>query len=194
MARAAVFADRDGTLCVEKNYLGDPAEVELIPGAAEGVALLRGAGFAVVVVTNQAGVARGFFGEDAVAAVNRRLVELLEGSGAAVDGVYYCPHHSEYGKGEYGKDCNCRKPRPGMLQRAARELDLDLRRSYMVGDKVSDVATAATADCAGGILVLTGYGVEHREKLERERVRTLHVADDFLGAAQWIFGHERRAC
>ena len=184
--KTAVFADRDGTLCEERGYLSDPDGVALLPGAARGVAMLNRAGVAVVVVSNQSGVARGMFGEVQVRAVNARLVELLAEQGARVDGVYYCPHHPRHGAPPYRRECGCRKPAPGMARKAAADLGLDLARCFTVGDKASDVLLARNAGCRAGVLVLTGYGAEQQQALEAAGRAADYTAGDFLSAARWI--------
>lgn len=186
MLRAGVFVDRDGTLCEEMDYLSDPDQVALLAGAARGVAMLNRAGVAVVVVTNQSGVARGLFGEDAVRAVNARLLELLAGQGARVDAVYYCPHHPEAGREPYRKACGCRKPEPGMALRAAADLGLDLSACYTVGDKAGDVELARRAGCRAGVLVLTGYGAEQQQAMDAPGAAPDYTAADFLAAVRWI--------
>ncbi|MFM8273156.1 MAG: D-glycero-alpha-D-manno-heptose-1,7-bisphosphate 7-phosphatase [Gemmata sp.] len=158
MPRDAVFLDRDGTLIEDVHYLARPDQVRLIPGAAAAVRALNDAGALVVVVTNQAGVARGLFPESRVAEVHRRLSELLAQHGAKVDAFYHCPHHPE-GLGGYRVACACRKPEPGMLLAAARDLDIDLARSWMVGDKPCDAGAGRAAGCRT-LLVRTGHGAE----------------------------------
>jgi histidinol-phosphate phosphatase family protein len=150
--KPCLFVDRDGTLIEERNYLSDPEQVALIPGAAEAVRRAREAGWLVVVLTNQSGVGRGYFSLSDVERVNRRVEELLAREGAALDGIYVCPHAPEEG-------CPCRKPRPGLVEAAARQLPVDLRRSWMVGDKPADVELARNAGLRGA-LVRTGYGAE----------------------------------
>ncbi len=150
--RPAAFLDRDGTIMVERGFLADPAGVELIPGATEGLRALREAGYALVLVTNQSGIARGYFGVDEFRAVQARLEALLAAEGIALDGVYLCPHHPDFGEA-----CDCRKPAPGLYRRAAAELRLDLARSLFIGDRLSDVE-AAGALGGRGILLRTGYG------------------------------------
>lgn len=156
-SRPALLLDRDGTLIVEAEYLADPNRVELLPGAAAAVARANDAGVPVVVVTNQSGVARGFFPESRIAEVHARLVELLAAESARVDAFYHCPHHPDGTVPEYRIACDCRKPKPGMLLAAARDLGLDLARSWMVGDKLDDLRAGAAAGC-GPVLVRTGYG------------------------------------
>lgn len=153
--RPAVFLDRDGTIVVERYYLADPDGVELVPGAASALRSLAAAGYALVVVTNQSGIARGLYGEEEFRAVQRRIEDLLERDGVRLDGVYHCPHHPDY-----TGPCDCRKPAPGLFRRAARELGLDLARSICIGDRLKDVVPARDLGCAGGILVRTGYGEE----------------------------------
>lgn len=155
--RPAVFLDRDGTVIVEKHFLSRPDEVELLPSAGESIARLNSLGVVVVVVTNQSGVARGYFAERCVAEIHSRLDELLAGCGARVDRYEYCPHHPTDGIGEYRIDCDCRKPRPGMLTRAAAVLNVDLSRSLMVGDRLADLEAGTNAGCHSA-LVRTGYG------------------------------------
>jgi len=157
--RPAVFLDRDGTLVVEREYLADPAEVELVPGAAEALRALRGRGYVLVVTTNQSGIARGYYTEADYRAVAARIEDLLERAGAAVDATYFCPHHPEF-----GEPCACRKPGTGMHLEAARELGLAPERSWFVGDKVKDVLPARTLG-GRGILVLTGFGREEEARL-----------------------------
>lgn len=157
MPREAVFLDRDGTLIEEVHYLADPDQVRLIPGAAEAVRALNGAGALVIVVTNQAGVARGYFPESRVAEVHERLSRLLAERGAKVDAYYHCPHHPTEGAGAYRGECACRKPKPGMLLTAARDFDIDLARSWMIGDKACDAGAGAAAGCRT-LLVRTGHG------------------------------------
>src|SRR6478609_3356058 len=143
----AVFVDKDGTLINDVPYNVDPSLIELAPGAAEGAALLSAAGFALVVVSNQSGIARGLFPESAIAAVEARIRELLAECEVRLAGFYYCPHHPQGQVERYSMGCDCRKPAPGMLIRAAEELSLDLARSWMVGDILDDVEAGHRAGC-----------------------------------------------
>jgi D-glycero-D-manno-heptose 1,7-bisphosphate phosphatase len=143
-ARPAVFLDRDGTLVEEVPYLHDPARVTLLGGVGA-LAWLAAAGYALVVVTNQAGVARGLYDEAAVDAVHRRLAELLAGAGVRLDAVLHCPHHPEGTVPGYARRCRCRKPGPGMLEAAAARLGLDLAASYLIGNHPTDVGAAVAA-------------------------------------------------
>ena len=159
MPREAVFLDRDGTLIEEVYYLSAPEQVRLIPGATDAVRRLNDAGVLVVVVTNQAGVARGYFPESRVGAVHAHLSALLAERGARIDAFAYCPHHPTEGVGAYRIVCECRKPKPGLLLTAARDLGIDLSRSWMIGDKPCDAEAGKAAGCRS-ILVRTGHGRE----------------------------------
>lgn len=189
--RRAVFLDRDGTVADEVGYVNHVSRVRLLPGSAAALKRIREAGFLSVVVTNQAGVARDYFEEAIVHQANQRLRDLLAAEGASLDAIYYCPHHPREGAPPYRLDCDCRKPRPGMLLRAAGDLGIDLPRSYMVGDGVVDVAAGRAAG-ATTILVLTGYGRGHLEhRRHRWTVEPDHVAEDLGGAVDWILARER---
>lgn len=150
LTRVAVFLDRDGTINEEMGYINHLSRLVLLPGAAAGIARLNRAGIKVLVVTNQSGVARGYFPAELVEQVHARLKELLAAEGARLDGIYTCLHGPQDG-------CACRKPKPGLLLQAAAEHGLDLGRCYLVGDRYNDLLTAAAVGAAG-ILVLTGYG------------------------------------
>ena len=178
---AAVFLDRDGTLIEEVNYLAHPSQVRLIPGAAAAVRRLNAAGVPVVVVTNQAGVARGYFPEGRVAEVHAHLSAVLAADGARVDAYYFCPHHPTAGVGKYKAACACRKPHPGMLVTAAADLRLDLSRSWMVGDKLCDLRAGAAAGCRT-VLVRTGYGATVGGPLSTVELRLAGVAADLAAA------------
>ncbi len=190
--RKAVFLDRDGTLIQERGYLKDPAEVALEPAAAEAVARLRKNGFAVVLITNQSGVARGYYTEDDVASVHRKVEALLEAEGTGLDGIYYCPHYPEGEVEAYTKVCNCRKPGTGMLLQAAEDLDLRIEGSYVIGDKLTD-SEAARREGMTGILVKTGYGDEEWKTClqETDPQRPDRVVLDLSEAADFILWTER---
>jgi D-glycero-D-manno-heptose 1,7-bisphosphate phosphatase len=180
--RPAIFLDRDGVLIEDAHYVGSPDRVRLLPGAAESVAALNRAGWPVVVVTNQAGVARGLFPAAAVDVVHAHLRSLLSGYRARVDAFYFCPHHPEAELEALRVGCDCRKPRPGMLLQAAAELGLDLAASWMVGDRVSDLEAGAAAG-ARTILVRTGYGgLVDSAALDRERLNLDLIAADLADA------------
>ncbi|MBF0369573.1 MAG: D-glycero-beta-D-manno-heptose 1,7-bisphosphate 7-phosphatase [Magnetococcales bacterium] len=147
--RPAAFLDRDGVLNVDTGYLHDPRDFRWIEGAREGVRSLNEAGFWVFVVTNQSGVARGYYDEAAVERLHGWMNRELAGEGARVDGFYYCPHHPTAGEGKYRRSCDCRKPAPGMLLRAIQEWPVNLADSFMVGDKPSDMQAAAAAGVVG---------------------------------------------
>lgn len=185
VSRPAVFIDRDGTLTEEVGYVNHPRRLRLLPRSAEAIRRLNVAGIAAVVVTNQAGVARGYFSEEVLQAVNATLVAQLKEEGAHLDGLYVCVHHPTEGAPPYRADCDCRKPRPGLLHRAAADHGLDLGRSVLVGDRPSDLVAARTVGAAG-VLVLTGYG---RGEWEYRRatfaVAPDHVAEDLLDAVDW---------
>jgi D-glycero-D-manno-heptose 1,7-bisphosphate phosphatase len=184
--RRAVFLDRDGTVNVEVHYLAQPEQLELLPTVAETISKLNSLGIAVVVITNQAGVARGYFPEHRLEAVHQRLREMLGERDANVDGIYYCPHHPTAGLGAYRTVCNCRKPMPGMLNKAAQDLGLDLTRSLMIGDRDTDLQAGAKAGCLTA-LVRTGYGEETNAALDHSQVRSIGTFDTVADAVQaWL--------
>ncbi len=186
MSRPAVFLDRDGTIVREVDYLRSPEELRLLPHAADAIRRLNEIGFAVVVTTNQSGVARGLLTEDDLAQVHKLLAERLAKRGARLDAIYFCPHHPTAGAGPYRRECSCRKPAPGMLLRAAEELDLDLSRCFAVGDSRRDLVAGREAGCKT-ILVRSGYG----RGVETESADALpadYVADDLAAAVDWIVG------
>jgi D-glycero-D-manno-heptose 1,7-bisphosphate phosphatase len=189
-SRPAVFLDRDGTLTEEVGYVNHPSRLRLLPRAAEAIRRLNAAGVAAVVVTNQAGIARGYFSESVLHAVNDALRAQLADAGARLDGLYACMHHPTEGEAPYRAQCECRKPKPGLLLRAAAELGLDLTRSTMVGDKASDLVPARAVG-ADAVLVLTGYGRGEWE-YQRERFEVVpdHVAGDLLDAVEWALAKQ----
>lgn len=178
MSLPAVFLDRDGTLIRDADYLADPERVELLPGVAEALELFRRAGFRRVVVTNQSGIARGLYSEADYHAVAARLNEVLRAAGTSVEMTLHCPHHPDFTGA-----CDCRKPDTGMHEKAAEALELDLARSFYIGDKRSDVEVAGRLG-GTGILVRTGYGGE--TEAGGSVPEGVVVVDDLLAAARFV--------
>lgn len=166
----AVFLDRDGTINVEKEYLYRIEDFEFIPGAPEAIRELNAAGYLVIVVTNQSGVARGFYTLADVEKLHAHVQKQLAASGARIDAFYVCPHHPAAGQGDYRRECDCRKGAPGMLLQAARDHAIDMTKSCIVGDKLADVEAGERAGCST-LMVKTGYGGEEAAKLRRGRTR-----------------------
>jgi D-glycero-D-manno-heptose 1,7-bisphosphate phosphatase len=156
----AVFIDRDGTILEDKGYLTVPDMVALIPGAAEAIVSIRAKGWKVFVVSNQACVAKGLITEDELSRINERMLMMLGAEGAILDGIYCCPHHPDGTEDEYARECECRKPKPGLLEQAAGEHDLDLSQCAMIGDSLRDIQAGKAAGAAATVLVLTGHGGE----------------------------------
>jgi D-glycero-D-manno-heptose 1,7-bisphosphate phosphatase len=186
----AVFLDRDGTLIEDVGYLDRVGRVSIYPWTIDALRVMRRAGFKLVVVTNQSGVARGLFPESLVPEVHNHLAEAFARGGVSIDGFYYCPHFAQARLEQYRVDCGCRKPRPGMVEQAARELDLDVSRSYVIGDHWSDIGLA-NAVGARGILVRTGSGGSQSEE-SADGVRADVVVADLMEAATWILLDSRR--
>ena len=196
----AILLDRDGTLIVERNYLCDPDGVELEHNVLPALRALSAAGYLLVVVTNQSGIGRGLFGRAEFEAVQARLEELLAAGGVRLSATYHCPHHPTAGVGEFLRDCPCRKPEPGMLEQAVRELDLDRAACVMVGDTLSDVGAGHAAGMRT-VLVRTGHGARFEARAEAAGAGGVagngadqggpapaplpdHVADDLLSAVR----------
>jgi D-glycero-D-manno-heptose 1,7-bisphosphate phosphatase len=184
-ARRAAFLDRDGTIIEEVGYLDRPERVELYPWTIDAIRALNRAGLAVVMVTNQSGVARGFFTEKVVQDVHARMAALLAEGGARIDAYYYCPHHPEGNVAGYARSCDCRKPGRGLVDRAVNELGVDPARSFVVGDRWLDVALARAVGAAG-LLVRTGYGLSVEQ--QPGDLTADAVVDNLIAAASWILG------
>ena len=178
----AIFLDRDGTINEEVGYLSSLAQLMLYPQAARAIKMINVSGMKSIVVTNQSGVARGYFTAALVADVHMKIQSLLASHQAHLDAFYYCPHHPE-GQGIYRQECNCRKPEPGMLLTAAQDMGIDLGRSYLIGDTRKDMQAGLKAG-AKAVLVRTGYGRE--AEAECSDIGLNYVADDILAAVIWI--------
>ena len=157
MKRRAVFIDRDGTISEEVGYINHPSRFRVFPFSAAAVKLLNQSGWLAIVITNQAGVARGYFSEEMIQTVHDRLQRGLESHGARLDAIYYCAHHPSVGQPPYRLDCDCRKPKPGLISRAVEKFDIDRASSWMVGDRYSDIELARNAGIHSAF-VMTGYG------------------------------------
>lgn len=185
MTNRAVFLDRDGVITQElPHYTHELSQLELISQSTDAIRLLNENGFMVVVVSNQAGIARGYYREEDAILFNKAVRERLAKEGANIDAIYYCPHHPEAKIERYRLDCNCRKPKPGMLIRAEKELNVDLKQSFIIGDKLSDIEAGERAGCKT-ILVRTGYGAE---ELKRGHIDCNYIADNIYDAVEYILG------
>lgn len=184
---SALFLDRDGVVVEEVEYLRRVEDLRLLPGAAAAIRRMNQGGVPVILVTNQSGVARGLLNEDRLGEIHAALTGMLAAEGARLDGLYYCPHHPTAGAGDYTMDCDCRKPQPGMLLRAAQELEFELRLSALIGDTTGDIAAARAAGCAAAILVQTGHGAAQPAQ-PGQTGQPDHTAADIAAALDWLAG------
>ena len=187
--RCAVFLDRDGTIILDAGYISNPRDVQLLPGAAEGLLRLQQAGLLLVVVSNQSGVGREMFSEEEMQLVHARMVELLGDEHIMLDGAYYCLHRPE-------EACNCRKPRPGLLKLAAEELGIRLNASYMVGDALTDVEAGREAGCRS-LLIHRELMISPLARIQGKPVETppegVPIVPDLIAASKWILDeHAKR--
>jgi D-glycero-D-manno-heptose 1,7-bisphosphate phosphatase len=187
--RQAIFFDRDGTLVVEVGYLNHPSLVAPYRVTPEALRKAREAGFLLICVTNQSGVARGYVTECELDTIHRRMEELLERSGVSLDAIYYCPHHPWGVVEQFRRTCDCRKPAPGMGLEAARRFDIDLNKSFMIGDKDTDLLFGAALG-AESCLVRTGMGAAEEKRLGPASLADYGVFDDVLEAVDWIVGQK----
>jgi D-glycero-D-manno-heptose 1,7-bisphosphate phosphatase len=191
MKRKAVFLDRDGTINEDVGYPSEYSQVRIYPAGFEAVRRLNLAGLVAIVITNQSGIGRGLITEEGLEDIHKRMHAAFVEKQARLDGIYYCPHYERSSIPRYREDCSCRKPNPGLALQAAADFDLNLKRSYMVGDKVEDILFGRNIR-ATPVLVLTGYGRKSRPQLEKMRISPAYIAADVLGAAEWILKREKR--
>ena len=184
----AVFLDRDGTINEQMGYINHISRFVLLPGVGRAIRKLNEHTIPVVVVSNQSGLARGYFPASLLDEVHKKMDQQLAAEGAHIDGLYICPHHPEAKEKKYRKACNCRKPKTGLLKQAAADLNLDLTRSFMVGDRWSDLKCGAAAG-ATSILVLTGYGRGDQQYIgPQQEIQPAMVAENLNAAVDWILG------
>ena len=177
--KPAVFVDRDGTICFDKHYLADPAGLKLIPTVVEGLKKLTKAGVPIIIVTNQSGVARGYFTEETLSRIHTELIKILKKQGVSILDIFYCPHMPD-------AECDCRKPAPGLLLRASKKHGIDLSKSYMMGDRMMDIELAHRANAKGILVPEPGdqYGID--KEITASKDKPDFMAGTFSEAADWV--------
>jgi D-glycero-D-manno-heptose 1,7-bisphosphate phosphatase len=192
VTKPAVFLDRDGTINEQMGYINHPSRFIVLPGVAEAIRLLNHNGFLAIILSNQSGVARGYFPIELVHEIHANLNTYLQKRGARMDGIFFCPHYPNGPVKEYGYTCDCRKPKTGLIDQALQTFEIDLSRSYMIGDRWTDLAFADRAHLKG-VLVKTGYGLgDIQYVLPHKNVKSTYIADDLLDAVQWIIAEEKK--
>lgn len=193
MPKCAIFLDRDGTLIEDAPYLHRLQDISIYPRALEAVRKINQSGLLAIVITNQSAVARGLLTEDRLQKLHQVLADRFCEKGARLDAFYYCPHHPE-GNGPYRRVCRCRKPEPGLLRQAVEDFQIELSNSYLIGDRLLDVQTAARAGC-GSVLVKTGYGASELNSLPEAKpdIHPLYIAHDVLDGVNWILRQSPRS-
>jgi D-glycero-D-manno-heptose 1,7-bisphosphate phosphatase len=189
---AAVFVDRDGTLIEEGGFLDRVERLAFYPWTIDAIRALNHAGLRLVLVSNQSGVARGLFTEAVVEEVHGRIESMLQAGGAHIDAYYYCPHHPDGNVPRYAQHCDCRKPKRGLVDRAARDLGIDPTRSFVVGDRWLDIGLARTVG-ARGVLVRTGYGAIEESQPPHDLAADA-IVDNLAAAASWVLMNMDRLC
>ena len=193
MKRPAVFIDRDGTINEQMGYVNHISRFVLLPGTAEGIRLLNRHQYLAIIVSNQSGVARGYFPMELIDRVHAHMKELLAKEGANIDGIFFCPHYPRGIVPEYSVECDCRKPGTGLVQKACESFDIDMKNSYVIGDRCSDIELAERSNLQG-IMVTTGYGLGDIEYvLPHKHFKPLHIAKDLLHAVRWIIEREEKS-
>ncbi len=180
-----IFLDRDGTINKEDGYITKPDQLKLYDGTITALKMLDEMGYRIVIVSNQAGVGRGLLTEAKLQEINAALLGTLKDHGIEIEKLYYCPHHPDAVVPEYKKDCECRKPKTGMILRASAELDVRVQGAYMIGDKLTDIELAHNFG-GRGILLLTGYGTKERGHLDGKPYAPVYIAKDIIDAVNWI--------
>jgi len=184
--RPAVFIDRDGTVNEQMGYINHLSRFVMLPGAAEAIRLLNMHQYLAIIVSNQSGVARGYYPIGLVDEVHAHMRALMEKEGAFVDGIFFCPHYEKGSVPEYSIECDCRKPRTGLIEKAGKAFEIDMDNSYVIGDRYSDIELALRSDMKG-ILVTTGYGQGDIDYVfPRLSFKPAHIARDLLHAVRWI--------
>ena len=185
MPHIGVFLDRDGTIVEEMDFISSPDKLRLIPGSADAIREANAQGYKVIIITNQSGVARGLLSEQRLSEIHNALIAILQSHNAHSDAIYYCPHHPQIGEPPYRMDCDCRKPKIGMLTKAAQGFEIDLTQSFVIGDKMTDMQTGNNS---GGtsILVLTGYGKQELDLCRQNNVHVDHVSEDLRAAMEYV--------
>jgi len=189
LKRPAVFVDRDGTINEQMGYINHPSRFVILPGVPEGIRLLNENNFLVIVVSNQSGVARGYFPIDLVYEVHDIMRATLKEKKATIDGIFFCPHHTQGVVPEYRLACGCRKPKPGLVEQACASFDIDMSRAYVVGDRFSDMELAYRLNI-NGVMVKTGYGLGDIAYVMPGKQKPNHIAQDLHHAARWIVERE----
>ena len=189
MKRPAVFVDRDGTINEQMGYINHLSRFVILPGVPEGIRLLNENNFLVIIVSNQSGVARGYFPIDLVYEIHDFLLATLTNQKAVIDDIFFCPHHPQGVVPEYRLACNCRKPKPGLIEQACASYDIDMSKAYVVGDRFSDMELAYGLNLKG-VMVKTGYGLGDIAYLLPGKKNPSHIAEDFFHAARWIVERE----
>jgi|ERR1041385_2789745 D-glycero-D-manno-heptose 1,7-bisphosphate phosphatase len=185
MSNIGIFLDRDGTINEEVDYLTSPDNLRLFHGSANAIREANTLGLKVFIITNQSAIARGLLTEQQLSKIHDMLVSKLRADGARLDAIYYCPHHPDFGDAPYNKDCDCRKPNIGMLERAVKEFDIDLKKSFVIGDKMTDIQTGNNAGTKT-ILVLTGYGKQELDLCHQQNAHIDYVAEHLPDAMQYV--------
>jgi D,D-heptose 1,7-bisphosphate phosphatase len=191
MKKKAVFLDRDGNINKDVGYPNSYAQIKIYPYSYEAVRKINKAGFLAIVITNQSGVGRGFIKEGELKEIHRKMKKSFLENNARLDGMYYCPHYIDSSIPKYKKDCECRKPHPGLAYKAAKNLNIDLSKSYMIGDKVEDILFGKNIK-SKTILVLTGFGKESRAQLKNMKTKADYVAKNLLDAVNWILEKDQQ--
>jgi D-glycero-D-manno-heptose 1,7-bisphosphate phosphatase len=192
MKKPAVFIDRDGTINEQMGYINHPSRFIILPGVAEAFRILNQEGYHAIILSNQSGVARGYFPIDLVYNIHSIMEESIAGQGGRIDGVFFCPHYPKGSDPKYAMDCDCRKPGTGLINQACEKFEIDLSRSYMVGDHYTDMELADRSNIKG-ILVKTGYGTGVIEyNLPSMKNKPSYIADDLLDAVKWIVKNTRK--
>jgi len=177
MANRAVFIDRDGTINVNFGYISNPDDFKIYPGVKEGIRLLKEKGFKIVVITNQSGIARGYFSEETLEKIHEKMKSEISQEEDIIDAIYYCPHHPD-------EKCNCRKPNPGLIEKARKDLDIDTKKSFIIGDRMLDVEAGFKTHCK------TVLVPENKEKvnieMQESEIEPDYVCDDFYTGIKWI--------
>jgi D-glycero-D-manno-heptose 1,7-bisphosphate phosphatase len=192
MKKPAVFIDRDGTINEQLGYINHLSRFVILPGVSEAVRLLNKNDWWAIIVSNQGGVARGYYPMELVDEIHAFLKSSLKEQGATIDGIFFCPHHPAGVLPEYSSECGCRKPETGLIDKAREAFDIDMSNSYVVGDRHVDIELASRLNLKG-VLVKTGYGMGEIEYIIPEkRVKPHHVAEDLLDAVEWILNEEKK--